>query len=227
MKLAIILSGSIREPEKSLASIEAFAGHDVKVFIHTWYNVEQIQKDSFRKTPALEPTSELLAKFNPQHVMSENWGFTRQKFIDDLENWKRLYKHVLPETNNIGMHGMFYSLRKCWQLLDNLHDYDAVSRLRFDCKILDNPLSLMGAFGWNIPEGNDFFGLNDQLAVFRPHPNDSARSLYEARVYFDLYSNLEAIIAGGVGHGPEAVLKAAFDQAGIGLARPAFNYTIY
>lgn len=226
MKIAISLSGSIRNYERSLESLKLFAGNEVSVFIHTWSDIAQIQFESFSKQANIEPTDDIISRYNPASVVIEHWTDMRQVFWDNLNEWKSKYSHIDPTTNNIGMHGMFYSLAKSAERID-VSKYDVIVRLRFDCRLLENPFAKPLVQGWNIPSGNDFFGLNDQFAWFVPYGYWYGKSAEEASVYFNVYREMGNLIADGCGHGPEVLLKANFDKHEVPVNRPSLNYSIY
>ncbi len=226
MKIAISLSGSIRQPHLSLESLKVFAGHDVSVFIHTWKDVENIATESFSKKSVTEPTDDLISQYRPAYCEIESWQDLRERFWTELSDWKAAYSHVLPETNNIGMHGMFYSLARSAHVL-NVNNYDAVIRMRFDCLIKSNPLKVSMKEGWSIPAGNDFFGLNDQIAWFVPYRSDKNVSSIDADVYFGLFYKMRQLIAAGCLHGPEALLKANFDRTKTPVHRPHFEFSVH
>lgn len=228
VKIAVVLSGSVRNPEKSLETLKWFAGHETSVFIHAWRNVALIKNESFSKRDNLEPTAELFARYRPEFFATDDWEKMRKVFLDDLNRWKVLRPDTIPaEVNNIGFHGMYFSLaRASARVLERIADFDMIVRLRFDCWLLDQ-IAVAGPPGWVVPEGHDFFGLNDQLAWFRTYPGDPERSRREAEAYFGVYSQLDGLIRGGCLHGPEVALKANFDRLGVAVTRVPVVYTIF
>lgn len=228
MRIAVILSGSIRNPESSLASLRYFDGHELSTFIHTWTNVAAIQEDSFSKRLNIEPSDDLLASYSPRLLLTSDWSIFRGEAIERLESWKRQRPEIPSHTDNIGMHGMYHSL---WQAsaepLRRIEDFDLLVRLRFDCRLFSSPATLEHEPGWMIPEGNDFFGMNDQLGWFWAYPGDPDRSRREASAYLDVFNQMEELIIGGCVHGPEMVLKANLDRLGVKVQRPRFAYTIH
>lgn len=227
MNIAVVLSGSIRMPERTLAFLDSLQGHDVSTFIHTWTDIEKIKHESFSHQENVEPSWDLISKFNPRSICFDSWEVMRSVFHRQMKLFASM-DHIPDHTANVGMEGMFWSMcRACDELIPSIHKYDLAIRMRFGCDIRQRILSTPRANGWVIPEGNDFFGLNDQLAWFWTYPEDAPRSRREASCYLRVYNDLEAIIRSGVGHGPEAVLKANFDRMNVPATRVPFDYSIY
>lgn len=225
MKVAIVISGSIRKPELSLATLKLFADDDVSVFIHTWRESHWLQLDSFSRQANVEPTSELIEQYRPAKAECDKWLYHRKFFIEDLERWKEARADLPRDLNNIGFHGMYWSLLRASAIpVANADRYDLLVRLRFDCQMSRKPSRSNP--GWVIPEGNDFFGLNDQLGWFWTYPEDGMRSICEAQAYFGCYSSLESSILAGVPHGPESLLKANFDRLNVPVRRELFDYSL-
>lgn len=223
MKVAILLSGSLREPHKALHSLDKFAGHDLDVFIHTWKNVGDIVQDSWSHRQQVEPSDAVLSPYNAKAMMVEDWGWKKPIFAAMVERWEQEYG--LKNWTNLGVLGMYWSIWQAALLVPKLSDYDLLVRLRFDCDLIDNPLDYKET-GWIIPEGQDYGGVNDQLAWYW---TEGWRGRYNNHVncFLKLFPDIETMMMFGVPYHPETLLKHQITSLGIDVKRPVFRYTIH
>jgi len=230
MRIAVILSGSMRFQHKSLASVEMLRQHgEVDCHIHTWNQTEDTQRDSWSSHfPVTEATPELVEAYRPKSYVVESWREMRKRFVDQVEHWRR--DCGLKTFTHYGMPGMWYSLRSAWDLVEQPHDYDVYVRLRFDCAMLGGcPL---GEWGWSIPEAVDFGGINDQLAWFTRRTTEDGKCFYSAvqdvDAYFRTYDHLGRWFETDTPYAPEVLLKKSLDSLYSGpIHRPNYLYRIH
>lgn len=206
MRVAVVLSGSVRYHHKSVASIAMLrsCGHLVDVFMHAWSDAEATVVDSWSKAPAEEPTDELIAKYSPRALWVQSWEMTRPKLVDKVADWNR--RGIIRSFTHYGMLGMWLSLKQAYQLIDAPKNYDAVVRLRYDCAMLGGDIR-QGRNGWNIPEAVDFGGISDQLAwCLQPCPRQ------DLDAYFLTHDWIERWLESGCEFGPEVLLKKSLDS---------------
>ncbi len=226
MRICVVLSGSMRFHHKSLASIEMLRQRgDVDVFVHTWKDVEDIQRDSWSNHfPATNATPELVEAYRPKAYVVESWAEKRPTFVDQVERWKR--SCGLKVFTHYGLPSMFYSLRRAWDLVGDALNYDVYVRLRFDCAMLGGFPTLVR--GWSVPDAVDFGGLSDQLAWYVPYSFDGFTNRNYLDAYFCTYVWLGSWFKSGVPCSPEYLLKKSMDTLyGGPIDRPAFPYTIH
>ena len=202
MKIAICVSGTTKNHQNSLASIEKFfAGHDVDIFIHTYDNVNPLKliEDCWSKNTAYHyykdlklSTKEIVSLFNPKSYIIDNYDETRPIFERNLSTMLiegvKAYneKNITPRC--ISMH---YSIR-CSDVLRQLHEqehgfkYDCVVRIRFDSEIVKmDDLSSYDLTKINIPVKRDWEGgINDQFAFGHPDKIATYSNMYPMIIFF-------------------------------------------
>jgi hypothetical protein len=223
VKIAVVVSGTIRFPEKSIESIKKFDGHDVDVYLHCWKNIEDCIASSWSHVPSEEPYDARIESYNPKKHLVEDWMVKKPEFDRIIEDWRsgplteRLY------VCRVGLLGQYYSLKKAWEMIDSIHDYDLLVRLRFDTLLVDNPLDHK-ASGFVIPAGNDFGGICDQIAWFWVDKNNVTRP---DKFYFSLFDYMDRLIRAGCWFQPESMCALNFSINNIPVHRPEFKYTIH
>jgi hypothetical protein len=224
MRIAVVLSGTIRFPHQSLATLKLLrdSGNEVDVYIHTWKHVEDTVGQSWSHKPPLEPTKEIIDWYNPVSTVIDDWMETKPQFVLDVERWRD--ECDLRTFTHYGMPGMWYSLSKSYGLIDNPTKYDMILRLRFDMRLIDNPLNHLNQ-GWIIPEAVDFGGINDMVGWwYGPNKNNM---LVELESYYNVYPNIGNMIKMGVEYHPEGLLKKSMDLAGVVPSRPLVRYKFH
>jgi len=236
MRIAVVLSGTVRQPEQSLESIEILKGEEkentVVVYAHAWHNVADTQNQSWSKVPSLEPTEEIIQRYNPCRYESHDWMSLKPSFVELHAKWVREYG--LTNITTYGALGMFWSLGHAFSLIHfgEFGDFDVIVRMRYDCLLRHNPLHLIKDFGLHIPQHADFGGLNDQLAFFKcarddDEPGGSHKSWWLARGYFRVWDALDRIMSKGRDYHPELWMKLSVEEGGVSLFRPRILYTIH
>jgi hypothetical protein len=231
MKIAVMLSGTIRFHHKSLNSIEMLKsrGDQVDVFMHTWSNVADTVAQSWSHREPTEPTDELLKTYCQASLEIDDWMAHREKYVAAVDLWRR--ECGLKTFTNYGMLGMFYGASRAYCLAPRL-SHDLYVRLRFDTQFVDNPLDFKGSGDQQlvIPNCNDYWGINDQVAWYW-RGSDDAKSERELGAYFDLYHAIPDLIRRGVEYNPEVLLKARLvtspNNDNVPIHRPMFGYTIH
>ena len=172
MKIAICLSGTIRNLHKSLKSIKHICETgDVKIFIHTWYfenennikNQRSIAKDD-------ENIDFILKNYKPEFIKVDKFESKLDFFVHlrDAKNFK-----ILQFPEKINHISMFYSMMQSNNLKINFEKennmiFDIVYRMRFDSEILNKELIHKEKIESNVVfipcELKDYGGINDQFA---------------------------------------------------------------
>ena len=203
MKIAVCFSGTSRNPEYGLKSLNLiFPNNDIKVFGHTWRNLNN-EKDYVNSNLDVNRGSnfELLERFNFETLLIEDYKSKKIHFqkMYDFFNFKI---HDAPPRTDLGIISMFYSIYKSNYLkrkyeLSNNMKFDRVVRIRFDSNFENKNLDLKTIVGdLSIPSGNDWCGgINDQFAIGSSESMD---------VYCDLYNCFSMI--NHVPYHPESML---------------------
>lgn len=214
MKVCIVLSGSIRLPDRSLKSIKHwFDFHDVEVYCHTWRRVKQIHDNHWQLAIADEPTDDLLNSYRPKSVVVEDWQEKRNYF-----------RELYPQFDNLSSMGMFYSMQRAYEQVPDVTAYDVVFRMRFDNTVYGNPFDHSNV-GWTIPEGNDFGGVNDRFGWMCPSSDPEVTSRW-ASGYFDTYHRIPTMLEDGVPYCPEQLLGRSLQMMDAKMTRVDFSVSI-
>lgn len=231
MKIAVILSGTIRSPENSLASLAMLrkSQADVDVFMHCWSKVGDVAKDSWSGLPTLELTNELIERYPVDMTWrTSSWASMRNLLEQKIIGW-RSYSMLQNETmcNGLAFLGQFWSLQQAWCLIHKpIARYDVIVRLRFDTLLLDNPLDHLRQFGFVVPTGSDWGGMNDQLAWFNTGGYPDPLIEYKAGAYFNLIDHIEPILRSGGAFHPETMMLLSIMRSGQTVLRVPFRYEI-
>lgn len=192
MNVAVCFSGTVRCPENGLNSLKLiFPNDDVKVFGHTWVNLNN-EKDYVNSNLDVNRGSNfnLLEKFNFETLLVENYKSKKIHFqkMYDFFNFKI---HDAPPRTDLGIVSMFYSiyqsnsLKRKYEILNNMK-FDKVVRIRFDSNFENKNLDLKNiSSDLLIPSGNDWCGgINDQFAIGSSESMD---------IYCDLYNSFSMV----------------------------------
>jgi hypothetical protein len=140
LRVAVVLSGMQRIPEKSQASVQQIANcYRTNVFCHCWENEPEINNYSFGRTLHFPiptcPAKEILQKF-------DNIKYKVSKCSLHREYFDNLFSQI--KNKNGKPHGasfsQFYSMNKADKLRreyeeENNMKFDVVMRIRFDTDI--------------------------------------------------------------------------------------------
>ena len=216
MKIAICLSGSIRNLYKSLKSvIDISETGDIKVFIHTWYFEDEENLKKQRSVAKEEENIDFLLKnFKPESIKIEKFESKIDFFtsLKEVKNFK-----ILQYPNKINHISMFYSIFQSNNLKssfekDNNIIFDVVYRMRFDSEISNPNLLIKEKIENNtifIPTPlKDYGGINDQFAFGSSDALDKYSNLYNSIDNFNPYQN-----------NPEQILKAYLKTQDIKINR--------
>lgn len=232
-----MLSGTIREPHKSLESLDILRGsltgekRDVVVFAHAWTNVADTQNQSWSKLPSLEPTPELIEQYGCCRYDSHDWMELRPQFVHLHQKWEREYN--LTNITTYGALGQFWSLGHAFSLIQfcEFGLFDWIVRLRYDCLLRHDPIPLCNeGFGLYVPLHGDFGGLNDQMALFKcdtAEPGDDHKSWHFASSYFRAWDRLDNIMSRSFDFHPEKWMEVSVKDGQCPLFRPPILYTIH
>ena len=187
MKIAICISGSIKNT-KSLNYINNIRSkYDTKIFIHTWdiRNKKEFDDTTWSKANNLE--LEKIIDFNADKILIENFS-NKLSYLNRIFNEANFKDKI---RQDIGTISMYYSIFKSNQLKidyekENSMIFDCVIRSRFDSNVQQQFDFIENAdlTQINIPHGRDWGGLNDQFAF---------GNSYQMNIYSDLINNLPSI----------------------------------
>lgn len=203
-KIALCLSGLIRNSFFCFPYIYhnfLNQGLDVDVFIHTWNESSAIQL------------------YNPKKYQIENQKDTL-KFILPQINLDWGVKIEGRVENNVSM---FYSIKRCTDLVDS--EYDIIVRCRFDL-LLQEDIKFKNIVQDILDKKYDIYipntefnmgGYNDQLAI---------GSYSSMKLYSDCYFSLVEISNKIKRWHPETFLKEYLDKFHIKIYQDAYDYRI-
>lgn len=224
MRIAVLLSGTVRFRHKSLASVNMLrgSGNRVDVYLHAWKDVARTAtEDSWSKYPVEEPTDEVIATYSPVRHMVESWEIRRRDLAKRVEVWQK--EGILKNFTHLGMLGMWYSVQQAFDLADDAENYDLVVRLRFDCELRGGMLPVVP--GWSVPEAVDFGGTCDQLAWYARVGKEVDH--WNLCSYFTTYTRIRDMLASGTPFSPECLLATSFKKYGVTPSRPRYDFSIH
>lgn len=149
-----------------------------------------------------------------------------QKFIDLYKIKKYTFENiptgvVFTNHNHRNRLSMFYNLKSAVDLVP-LGDYDIILYARADI-VCSQDIDLSVAIDRNntvfIPNGNDSFGVNDQLAFGTPETMFKYSRVFDNVDKYNRADHLAAV------H-PERTLKAHIDAVGLSVERFDLNYSL-
>jgi hypothetical protein len=216
MKIAICLSGSMRNLEKSLKSIRHISETgDVKLFIHTWLFKDE---QNLKKQRSFQKDGEnflfLFDNFDYESIHIDKFESKLDYFtyLKNIKNFK--IRQYADKINHISM---FYSIYISNNLKisfekENNFLFDIVYRMRFDSEI-SNPNELVKQKIENntiiIPtKEKDYGGINDQFAFGPSNAMDKYSNLFNNIENFNTYQN-----------NPEQILKEYLKTQNIEIKR--------
>lgn len=174
-------------------------GYDVDVYIHTW--------DKCR----------VINMYNPQNTQIENQELILDQILPQVNlNNLRIEGNI---NNNISM---FYSIKKCFDLLKGKYDY--IIRSRFDL-VLQPEFNLQPIFD-KLDKGYDMFipntdfnmgGYNDQFSISTPE---------SALIYSNTFLNINQITQNLGRWHPESILGYQLDTNNVKIFQHDIDYRI-
>lgn len=223
MKIAVCFSGGVRTPENGLESLKLiFPNDDVKVFGHTWVNLNG-EKDYVNKEVELGRGVDfsLLEKFNFETLLIENYQSIKVHF-QKMYDYFNFTTHYCSPRTDLGIISMFYSiyqsnsLKRKYETLNNMK-FDKVIRIRFDSNF-ENKILNLEEFDSSlfIPDENDWVGgINDQFALGSSQLMD---------IYSDMYNSFSMVKH--IQYHPESMLREYLKIREIDAKRFPFSVSI-
>lgn len=136
-KIAILLTGHIRNNSILDGILKYFKKIDYDVFIHTWDNVgKKGNETNLDDTLNIQAVNDEIYKIpNVKSVLIEN----NKKIISEMKTIKGYFNYSSPE---VFIKSQLYSINKSFELLEEYSkktktNYDIVFKFRFDSKIND------------------------------------------------------------------------------------------
>jgi hypothetical protein len=225
LKIAIVLSGMQRLPERSFKSIQEIEkNHNVHVFCHCWENDPRINNYCFgsKNHPFPENKAEdFLKKYkNILYEVSDNIFFK--------SNFDNLWCQIKNKngSHNSSFFSQFFSMNKANKLRmeyeKNNKKFDVVIRMRFDLllkksvKFNEYDLSKINipydsSYAFEKPEVGKPRGINDQFAFGPPDLMNC---------YFDVFDNIVNICNKGHDFCPHAILGQHLLDNKVPVLRP-------
>lgn len=193
MNIAICLSGSLRNIEKSLQSINFISNTgNVKLFIHTWKFENESNLQNQRVIQEQEPhLNNLINKFNYESILIDKYE-SKLNLYEEIK--RNCFINLIQFPHLFRYYPMHYSIKKANDLKkiyekENNFLFDIVYRMRFDSKILNPEKLPRNKINGNIivvPNiDQDHTGINDQFAYGSSKGIDLYSSL------FDNFNNLK------------------------------------
>jgi hypothetical protein len=233
LKVAVVLSGTQKFPERSVETINFFDSiYNVKTFCHCWENTKQLNEYNsasvyyeYKDNPA-----------EPHFAKYKNIIYKIEKLDDYIKYFDDLWLKVTNRHSckNSSYFSMYYSmkqadiLRREYEIQNNIK-FDCVVRMRFDSIIykkfkftsfnLNNiniPIDYQYAF--EKPEANKPRGINDQFAFGRSE---------HMKQYFDCFDNIIQICNSGTYFCPHAILGQHLLNSKIPVDRPNITVNIH
>lgn len=218
VRLAVCISGRAIDSQYAIGYIKslkrAFA---VDVYAHVWKEAEEITSNSWSKSKN-DPnnTDRTLTNLTALDatILQEDFRIKNQDFM----RLHRQIKHVGANVSraDTGVISMFYSIHKANELrrASGIR-HDLVVRMRYDSEPKnDLDLAILNTEAINIPNEEDFAGINDQFAIGPPSMMD---------VYCGVYENIVGLSLKCTHH-PELLLRCQLDAHQMPINR--INYRV-
>ena len=206
MRIAIVFSGRIDKYKEHYQNIMSHVvqGHEAHFFLS--HSPEFVHED----------LADFCRLYAPKTVNND------PIILDDFSKYT-----CHPQSNSHNMMCMWYNRRRAYQdmsryIAETGTQYDLVINTRLDT-YNDEPLdyNLFECLDENtilVPEGYDWGGLNDQMAIGRPQAMANYLTLYD-RIY-DILDQLSPY------YGPEPALKKNMEMTGVEVYRFPFRYRL-
>jgi len=151
MKIAILISGHVRNFKKNVENFHKLfisnlkeCGHKYDIFISTW-DVDGIKKDGNPFSTKLtknvidkdELFDDLKKAYNTKHIEIENANNYKicSKHINDIFTKYPNLKKKVTKQHIEGVLCQVYKIKKAYELIKNVNEYDVIIKYRFDLKI--------------------------------------------------------------------------------------------
>jgi hypothetical protein len=219
-KIAVCLSGRAIDANYSIAYIDRLqSSHDVDVYAHLWGETKEIAQNSWSKRANGRLQTERLIKELSRigaRYQQDDFDTANLQFI-------QLHSYMKNAGSNMsradtGTLSMYYSIFRANELRRASGiNYDYVIRMRYDSEPKsDLDLSILDPGSINIPNEEDFAGINDQFAIGPPHLMD---------VYCGVYNNV-AWLSAKCTHHPELLLKCQLEAYNMPIRRISYRVLI-
>lgn len=193
MRIAVLFAGRVRSFEHCIESQKKFIFKDHDVDIYLAHNAKNV-----------DDNLEFFKNVKSVHV-----------------NLEPYLKYIAPDGYDINGHNcviMFKCISEAFQMITG--NYDAVIYMRAD-EIISSSIDF-GFLQENtvfIPEGNDYYGINDQFA---------AGNYESMKKYCSLFENLTDYLdnKGAIFH-PESLVKFHLEQQKLNIVRFPLSYTLH
>jgi hypothetical protein len=218
LRLAICLSGRAVDIDYSLSFIRQLREiHEVDVFAHFWRENEGLAVNSWSKYVNRDGAEIVLA--NQLASLGaiygiESFGDRNRHFMQLMAQMSK--RNAVLARKDTGVLSMYYSIFRANELRrSSVKTYDYVIRMRYDSQpstMIEEGMLDRGSI--NIPNHDNFGGLNDQLAVATPDLMDIYANLYQEIEDFSVLCT----------HHPEALLECYLHHKGLHVNR--LNYFV-
>lgn len=219
MRVAVILSGQIRNARYCFPSVDKFIlqKYSPDVFIETWYPDSEIVSWSDGIQKDTLTINEVIKMYQPKCISIEDFKGEISRCIDEIT--KEIPVHG-NRPNNV--YSMYYKIYKSFLQLSNFTQsnqnyYDYIIRLRFDLEFETFPdLNELNSDQINIPIGSDWLnGVNDLLAI---------GNYANIKKYCELFLKFSDYTKMGISTHPETLLRTHLELENLSVNRFPLKY---
>ena len=210
MKIALCFAGQPRDIDiiHPIMNQAVMEGHDVDVFVHTWWNVDDLSHNSVipdrvHKTFSSSALDQIEELYSPKKMMVEKpktWNrvyeFTDKQYeeghgwVKDVEGGIEVgKKYLFNMTNSMFYSIMMSNLLKEQYAVENDIEYDYVVRFRFDFA----PHGIINFDGLNLKD-DEILCHSTGLPYGMPHDWFAIGKTEPMNVYCGIYNHLNGII---------------------------------
>lgn len=218
LRIAVCVSGRSIDVGYSLAYINRLmVTHNVDVYAHVWSESDDIQSNSWSKSKNdVFNTDKLLLELSKLNSV-----VLKEDFKTANVHFKKLHDQIRLAGGNMsrkdtGAISMYYSIFKANELRRTSGiRHDLVIRMRYDSQPkCDLNMNMLVMDAINIPDEEDFAGINDQFAIGPPNLMD---------IYAGVYNNIIGLSVQCTHH-PELLLRCQLEAHSLPLNR--INYPV-
>lgn len=227
LNVCLSISGGIKYPESIVGTIGRLKEkYNLSIAIHTW-SVKNRNVFNHASWSGNHPHPDDIESILQNTISSGcDTSYIIEDFDSKIEEFESIKNSVnadrsLRPRNDIGVVSMYYSMWMAQLVANHMakeNMFDCVIRARFDTVWHNPDLESYDLSKLNVPNENDFSGINDQFAF---------GSLQKMNLYSALFPNFTQTLAACKIYHPETLLAAYLNSCGIGeIARPSITIRI-
>ena len=215
MKIALLLSGQIRNAKESFSSIKSniLDAYETDVYINTWLPENQTASTWGYVVENDCSIDELISQYKPKKILVEDFDKKRES-IDPFFSG---ISSEFPETRVPVIFYMHYKNKGAFNLIDNPEEYDFIIKSRMDLVFENFPdLKSLDPRKMYVPYGSNWRGGIGDLMAFSNCEN--------MKHYFSLYDKIPDYVKEGCPVHPETILKYHLGKKDFAIERPFIKY---